>query len=295
MAISFAKYEGLGNDFVVLEGLAQSASLAAAAEQAALLCDRHRGLGADGVLLIEHRPSGGAPAMRVFNADGSRPEMCGNGIRCVALHLVRNASRPPGIPFEIETDAGPHLCNVAARERQSDVEVQMRPASLAPEDIPVVVAGSAPALRGGAGALNPVLDEPFSAAQRSVLLSCVSMGNPHAVTFDEIAPDLRVSLGPLLEKHQRFPRGANIGFARSVGPQSIELAVWERGVGFTEACGTGACACAVAAVETGRATRHVPIDIHLPGGTLQILVGGREDRISMTGPARHVFDGTFEL
>src|ERR1700754_2463935 len=119
MAVSFSKYEGLGNDFVIVEGLAQSADLKAATEQAVQLCDRHRGLGADGVLLIEHAPSGGAPAMRVVNADGSRPEMCGNGLRCVALHLVRSGIRKAGIPFEVETDSGPHLCNVAARERQS--------------------------------------------------------------------------------------------------------------------------------------------------------------------------------
>ena len=282
MPIAFSKYEGLGNDFVIVEGPEHSPELLAAADQAVQLCDRHRGLGADGVLLIEHAPGSATPAMRVINADGSRPEMCGNGVRCVALHLVRTGTRSANIPFEIETDSGPHTCNVASRARQSDVEVSMRPASLEPETVPVV-------------ALAPVLDEPFTIGRNIVHLSCVSMGNPHAVTFDDIQADLRVTLGPQLEKHPRFPRAANIGFARMVGAQTIELAVWERGVGFTEACGTGACACAVAAVETARATRHVPIDIHLPGGTLQVLVTGRTERISMTGPARHVFDGTFEL
>jgi diaminopimelate epimerase len=121
------------------------------------------------------------------------------------------------------------------------------------------------------------------------------MGNPHAVTFDDIGEPARASLGPVLEKHPRFPRGANIGFARVLAPQAIELAVWERGVGFTQACGTGACACAVAAVETGRATRHTPITLRLPGGELQIVVAERSERISMTGPARHVFEGSLEL
>jgi diaminopimelate epimerase len=283
MPVAFSKYEGLGNDFVIVEGPAQSAELAAAREQAVQLCDRHRGLGADGVLLIEHAAAGAAPTMRVINADGSRPEMCGNGLRCVALHLVRSGARPAGTPFEVQTDSGPHQCNVASSARQSDVEVSMRAASLEPDAVPVV-------------ALAPVMEEPFSAGeQSSVKLTCVSMGNPHAVTFDDIPPDQRVTLGPVLEKHTRFPRGANVGFARVVGAQSIELAVWERGVGFTEACGTGACACAVAAVETGRAERFVPIEVNLPGGTLQILVAARNERISMTGPARHVFDGTFEI
>jgi diaminopimelate epimerase len=289
MALQFAKYEGLGNDFVVVEALETALSLDEAHARA--LCDRHRGIGADGVLLIEGDPA--HPRMRVINADGSQPEMCGNGLRCVALHLVRRGFAPVGQDFLVETDAGPHRCRVASAERESIVEVSMRPASLVPREIPVVSSGEA-----------AVLDEPFSIAGTQVKLSCVSMGNPHAVTFEPAAVDARQKLGPLLEKHERFPKAANIGFARvlgtvgtvgTVGTQEIELAVWERGVGFTEACGTGACACAVAAVETGRVTREQPVIVKLPGGPLEIRVGARGDRISMKGPARHVFDGTFVL
>jgi diaminopimelate epimerase len=274
---TFAKYEGLGNDFVVVEGAVDSAQLRFAAEHAVEICDRHRGVGADGVLLVEH--TGGEVAMRVINPDGSRPEMCGNGIRCVALHLVRTAARDAGTHFVIETDAGPHTCRVERSASESLVEVAMRAASLQPEDIPVV-------------AERTVVDEPFEVAGRRVRFSCVSMGNPHAVTFDELDPVARARLGPLFEKHPRFPNGANIGFARVVAPQIIELAVFERGAGFTEACGTGACACAVAAVETGRAAHDTPIEIRLPGGPLRIVVGELSDNILMTGPARHVFDGT---
>jgi diaminopimelate epimerase len=288
MSIAFAKYEGLGNDFVIVDGRTQSAKLVVAAEQAVQICDRHRGVGADGVLLIEPAPppgpdgrGQGRPAMRVINADGSRPEMCGNGIRCVALHLVRGGFQPVGVAFEINTDAGPHVCRVVSRERESAVEVSMRAAELEPAAIPVL-------------AQRIVLDEPFETAGFSLRLSCVSMGNPHAVTFDDLGASARATLGPAFEKHARFPHAANVGFARVVAPQVIELAVWERGVGFTQACGTGACACAVAAVETGRAERHRPIEIRLPGGALQILVGERADAISMTGPARHVFDGSLE-
>src|SRR5205085_5200614 len=111
-----------------------------------------------------------------------------------------------------------------------------------------------------------VLDQTFEVGGSQVRLSCVSMGNPHAVTFDDLGTTARIALAPQLEKHARFPRAANIGFARVIGPQQLELAVWERGVGFTEACGTGACACAVAAVETQRAERHQPIEVRLPGG-----------------------------
>lgn len=280
MQVAFSKYEGLGNDFVIVD--ARSGDIALAQRHAVALCDRHRGIGADGVLLIDYRER--RPSMRVINADGSQPEMCGNGIRCVAWHLVRG--RPQAeTSFEIDTDSGPHLCRVvapaASAGAEARVEVSMRVPSLDPKSVPVV-------------ADAPVLEQSFEAAGQSVRLTCVSMGNPHGVTFDELG-DARRTLGPLLEKHARFPRAANIGFARMTGPQQIELAVWERGVGFTEACGTGACACAVAAVETQRAQRNSPIEVRLPGGALQIVVGNEGERLLMTGPARHVFDGTVDL
>jgi len=292
MVLEFAKYEGLGNDFaVVFAGAAESVAVltttaALTPTQVRGLCDRHRGIGADGVLLVEGERE--HPRMRVINADGSQPEMCGNGLRCVALHLVRHGLAPVERDFTVETDAGPHRCRVASAERQSMVEVSMRPASLEPGDIPVLAADSEVARQ-------PLLDAVFEVSGAQVHLSCVSMGNPHAVTFEDLDAEARRTLGPLLEKHARFPSGANIGFARVHAPQRLELAVWERGVGFTQACGTGACACAVAAVETGRAARHEPIAVHLPGGILEIRVRERSDRISMTGPARHVFDGTIEL
>jgi diaminopimelate epimerase len=280
MAQQFAKYEGLGNDFVIIEALGAENAPVSDAEVRAL-CDRHRGIGADGVLLIEGNAA--QPRMRVINADGSQPEMCGNGLRCVALHLARRGIAPAGSDFVVDTDAGPHRCKVESTERMSIVEVSMRPASLIPSEIPVL------------SDKPQVLDEAFSVAGTQLELSCVSMGNPHAVSFDELDKAARAKLGPLLEKHERFPNAANIGFARVLGPQQLELAVWERGVGFTEACGTGACACAVAAVETGRARREQPISVKLPGGVLEIHVGQRGDRITMRGPARHVFDGAFML
>ncbi|HEX7479083.1 MAG TPA: diaminopimelate epimerase [Polyangiales bacterium] len=275
MALTFSKYEGLGNDFVIVDG--RVAELALARKHAVSLCDRHLGIGADGVLLVEHH--GSRPAMRVINADGSRPEMCGNGLRCVALHLLRTGAVNETM-FEVDTDAGPHLCKVQAQGRSGQIEVSMRAPTLEPQSIPVLAEAS-------------VLDQPFEAAGQRVRMTCVSMGNPHAVTFDDVG-EARATLGPLLEKHARFPRAANIGFARVVAPQVIDLAVWERGVGFTQACGTGACACAVAAVETGRAQRNQPIEVRLPGGCLQIVVGEAGERLSMRGPARHVFDGSVE-
>jgi diaminopimelate epimerase len=277
MRARFAKYEGLGNDFVVVDDAPAHASFTAHAIE---ICDRHRGVGADGVLLIER--SADSVAMRVINPDGTRPEMCGNGIRCVAWHLVRTGVREAGMPFDIDTDSGMHRCRVQLQRDGAVIEVAMRAASLEPNAIPVA-------------AERPVIDETFDVAGASLRVSCVSMGNPHAVTFDDVGLDARALLGPALQKHARFPQSANIGFARVVAPQRIDLAVFERGAGFTEACGTGACACAVAAVETGRATRHAPIEVKLPGGVLTIVVGAAGERISMTGPARHVFDGELDL
>jgi diaminopimelate epimerase len=273
----FAKYEGLGNDFVIVDGRTQD--VVRAAEHAVALCDRHRGIGADGVLLLEL--NAGVPAMRVINADGSRPEMCGNGVRCIALYLAHSGFCDIPCELEIDTDSGPHHCRVYRDGGRELVQVAMRPASLEPQAIPVQ-------------AEAPVLDGEFEIDGSRIRLSCVSMGNPHAVTFDDIGA-AREALGPRLGTHPRFARGANIGFARMRGPQQIELAVWERGAGFTQACGTGACAAAVAAVETGRAVRGKPIEVQLPGGTLTLVVGDAGTPVLMTGPARAVFEGEIEL
>jgi diaminopimelate epimerase len=272
---SFAKYEGLGNDFIVVE---QARFPELTLTLALRLCDRHFGVGADGVLITGVRE--GRPFMRVVNADGSRPEMCGNGLRCVALYLAdRGLVRD--VAFEVSTEAGPHFVRVERDERGARVEVRMRHASLEASDVMASQQGR-------------YIDQPFELESQHVVLSAVSMGNPHAVTFDALK-GREAELGPRIEKDPRFLAGANVGFAQLRGKDELELVVWERGVGFTLACGTGACAAAVAAVETGRATRHVPITVHLPGGPLTIRVGDPGTPIEMTGPARKVFDGELDL
>ena len=276
MHLPFAKYEGLGNDFVLVE--LDRVGAAPTAEQAVRLCDRHLGIGADGVLIVG--TSGGRPSMKVINADGSLPEMCGNGLRCVALHLRRSgwiaADR-----FDVDTDAGPHACHVLSLGAQGRVEVQMRPATLAPAEVPVLADAE-------------VVDQPFTALGKTLRVTAVSMGNPHAVTFDDPG-EQRGALASALQLNERFPNHANVGFARVLAPQQIALDVFERGSGWTRACGTGACAAAVAAVVTGRAQREQPIEVILPGGPLTIAVGAPGERIAMTGPATHVFDGAIEL
>jgi len=276
VSIPFWKYEGLGNDFVVIE---QAAAPALDARLAAAICDRHLGVGADGVLITGLAE--GRPFMRVVNADGSVPEMCGNGLRCVALYLVERGL-VQGPRFVVDTGAGPHTVEVdgSADERGSrQVLVAMRRASLAAADV----------LRHGQGEF---IDAPFDVDGRGLKLSCVSMGNPHAVLFEPVEGHAEMaSLGPRIEKDPRFLAGANVGFARMRGEDALDLTVWERGVGFTLACGTGACAAAVAAVESGRAQRGRPLAVRLPGGTLTIRVGERDAPIAMRGPARAVFRG----
>jgi diaminopimelate epimerase len=273
MRVPFAKYEGLGNDFVVVD--LERVGAAPSAEQVVQICDRHLGVGADGVLLAAIAKGGAS--MKVINADGSVPEMCGNGIRCVALHL-RRTGQIGANEFDIDTESGPHTCRVLDLAM---VQVSMRPPTLEPREVPVV-------------ADAPLVDHEFVIEGQSLHVTAVSMGNPHAVTFDN--PGERWNeIAQALQRDAAFPHHANVGFARMVAPQQIDLAVFERGSGWTRACGTGACAAAVAAVETGRAQRHEPIAVRLPGGVLTIAVGAPGERLSMTGPARHVFDGELEL
>lgn len=266
MTLTFHKYEGLGNDFVVVD--AERAD-ALDPERARALCDRHFGIGADGVLLVVPPSSSGARArMLVLNADGSRPEMCGNGIRCVALHLARRDGAA-GISYVIDTDAGPLLCEVERDGDTAQVRVGM-----------------------GRGRPEPELAVAFDG--RRVTLARVSMGNPHAISFEEPLDAAHADrLGPAVSA--AIAGGTNVELARQKGDAAFDLVVWERGVGRTLACGTGACATAVAAIRSGRARYDVPIAIDLPGGRLEITVAEGSLEVSMRGPARRVFSGETPL
>jgi diaminopimelate epimerase len=218
--------------------------------------------------------------MDVINSDGSVPEMCGNGIRCAALHLARRAGES-ALDVTIDTLAGPHPCLVVNRPQAESVAVQMAPPSLVPADLPI-----------SAGA--PWLDHPLAVDDRTIRLTGVSIGNPHAVTFDEVG-DARLAIGPAIQGDPHFPEGINVGFVSEHDGSTMRLDVLERGAGWTQACGTGACAAAVAAVETGRAQREEQLSIRLPGGTLMITVGAPGDTVLMQGPARFVFAGEIDL
>jgi diaminopimelate epimerase len=262
MTIRFEKYEGLGNDFVVVD---VASPQALSPEKALQICDRHRGVGADGVLLVLPPATPAARArMLVLNADGSRPEMCGNGIRCVALHLARRDAAP-GITYVIDTDAGPRTCEVERHGDLGDVTVDMGRAELTGEHV-------------------ADLDG------KPVTFTCVSVGNPHAIAFDVEASRADLDrFGPSVSG--AFPEGCNVELARRVADGKFEVAVWERGVGQTLACGTGACATAVAAVTRNLASPSQNVEVRLPGGPLEIVVTAPGLGLRMRGPARRVFSG----
>jgi diaminopimelate epimerase len=267
--LRFSKYEGLGNDFIIVDGEAQVDEALAKR-----LCDRHRGVGADGVLIV----NASTPSMEVINADGSVPEMCGNGLRCVVWHLVRDGHLSRDEEHQVQTHAGPHKAKIHG---DGDVEIWMRPPTLEPKAIPVA-------------APEPRIDAPIEVVGMTLRFTAVGMGNPHAVIFDELTEEQRREIGPQVQAHQWFPKGVNVGFAK-VTDDGLILHVLERGAGWTQACGTGACAAAVAAVETGQATRGEPLRVQLPGGALTIVVGEPGEPVRMRGPARHVFDGELDL
>lgn len=271
MLLSFHKYEGLGNDFLIVEGeLLGEAGLTA--EQALALCDRHRGVGADGVLILDLEK----PSMRVINADGSVPEMCGNGLRCAALHLARRGGDAE-LEVSIDSGAGTQRCRVRQHGAEGTVRVHLQGASFRPQDI-------------GLQSKGPWRDERIDVDGRELVVTAVSMGNPHLVTFDDVG-EARFALGEALQADPRFSAGINVGFASELTGDAMRLDVLERGAGWTQACGTGAAAAAVAAVETGRAKRGAPLRVDLPGGSLLLSVDDPGEAVTMEGPARFVFRG----
>lgn len=282
----FAKYHGLGNDFLVVDLRAASAADAAFAQdpqRVIALCDRHFGVGGDGVLAV--LPSEVADArMRVLNSDGSEAEMCGNGIRCVAKELFDRGGLAKA-ELAIETGAGVLTCAIDAEAGAARaVTVAMGAPRLLRGEIPM--AGPP-----GERCLEQPLELPGEPARA---LTAVSMGNPHAITFVESRDEawrLARSIGPTIERHAWFPRRTNAELAHVGSSGEIDLVVWERGCGITLACGTGACATAVAAVLTGRAAEGSPVRVNLPGGALEITVLAGLANVHMKGPAVHVFDG----
>jgi diaminopimelate epimerase len=260
--LRFAKYHGLGNDFVLLEGPLVDP------ERARRICDRRRGIGADGVVtILPPRTPGAVATMHVYNSDGSVAEMCGNAIRCVARHLAERRGLDGAI--RIDTDAGTKACTLhrSPAGEVVAVSVEMGPARLEGE-------------------------EDFRVGAETLHATRVSMGNPHAVLFDAPSRERAHVVGPAVER--AVAGGVNVGLARP-GPTGIDLVVWERGAGLTDACGTGACAAVVASVRAGQARAGAPVEVRLPGGALEITVAPDLRGVTMRGPATKVFEGEADL
>jgi diaminopimelate epimerase len=278
----FAKLQGLGNDFIVTHDAlnGNATALETIRRKAPFLCDRRFGIGADGVLCV--LPSAHAAfMMRVFNADGSEAEMCGNGIRCFAVYLEKTGLSAAAT-LAIETQRG----IITASRQGRDVRVDMGTPILSAPPPPQVPTAQA----SGRVVMHPVIVDG-----KEYRVTCVSMGNPHAVVYaNELTDDLVLGIGQKLESHPFFPKKTNVEFIQVLSDREIRMRVFERGCGETMACGTGACASVVSGIINGRHGKAVTV--HMRGGDLFVEWEGNEaDPVHMTGPATWVYSGEIAL
>ncbi len=276
MKLKFTKMHGLGNDFVVLDGVRQKITLTPA--QLRFLADRNFGVGCDQILLVEKPGQAGVDfRYRIFNADGSEVEQCGNGARCF-VRFVHEQGLTEKREIKVETKSGiisPRL------EADGNVTVDMGKPVFAPDRIPFVSPTDA-------------VIQPLQVGDQEVAITAVSMGNPHAVQVVEDVDTAPVAIqGPMIESHPRFPQRVNAGFLQVVDRHSVRLRVYERGAGETLACGTGACAAVVAGIS--RDLLDSPVRVSTRGGELSIAWNGPGTPVHMTGPAVTVFSGEIEL
>ncbi len=279
--LKFTKVQGAGNDFVLIEADNIERNWSKLAPE---MCNRHFGIGSDGVLLVLKSKKADC-RMRVFNLDGSEADACGNGLRCVVRYVLENhLVKPSNGVLTVETMAGVRQVKVGGGKKLS-IQVSMGKPIFAAKDIPVAEEKGNKSLD-----IMPVLDYQLKIGQKKLILSCVSMGNPHAVHFIDkpVAEFPLEKFGPMVEKHDFFPKHVNFEIARVLNNHEIEARVWERGVGETLACGSGACAIAVMA-KLHNFTDKI-VDIRLPGGTLNIEWDEKTE-VKLSGPAEIVFNG----
>lgn len=283
MELSLTKMHGLGNDFLLMDDRdGRIAGKRDYADLARQLCDRHFGIGADGLILV--LPSRDCDmAFRIFNADGSEAGMCGNGMRCFAKFLYES-SRLRQKSMDIETLSGPVTCILEndGEDRVQQVRVDMGPPRLLPGEIPFLFTG------------KEALEVPLQAMGQTFQVTPVSMGNPHAVIFMDHIEEIPLEIwGSAVEKHEAFPEKTNVEFVQVLSPEKVKVRVWERGAGLTLACGTGACAVLVAGVLTGRLERKA--EVQLPGGSLFVEWNEKTGHVYKTGPAVTVFETRIPL
>lgn len=277
MSIEFTKYQGLGNDFILVDNRHQTTPCLTP-DQAVKLCDRHFGIGADGVIFTLPGQEGNDYTMRIFNSDGSEPEMCGNGIRCLGRFIADLEGKGnQSVTYNIHTLAGVIIPEVLA---DGQVRVDMGEPRLRATEIPTTLGEQD----------GQVVNQTLHVAGQDYLVTCVSMGNPHCMTYvDDVAAVPLSDIGPQFEYHLAFPQRTNTEFVEVVRADYVKMRVWERGAGITLACGTGACATVVAGVLTGQNDRICTVE--LPGGCLQIEWSIANNHVYMTGPATIVFQG----
>ena len=277
--MKFTKMHGIGNDYIYVNGFKET--VMNPSEAAKRLSDRHFGVGGDGLILIQ--PSEKADfKMEMYNSDGSLGAMCGNGIRCVGKY-VYDYGLTDQTRVSVETKSGIKFLDLTAKQgKVSQVEVDMGEPVLKPESVPVSLEG------------DSVIDREFTLGEKKYRITCVSMGNPHCVVPVENVQELEIEkMGPLFEHHPLFPDRVNTEFIRVLDRENVQMRVWERGSGETLACGTGACAVAVACVLNGWTQEQ--ITVHLLGGELKIRWDREKNRVFMTGPAQTVFEGEIDL
>ena len=275
----FTKMHGLGNDYVYMDAIHQK--IDNESELARFVSNRHFGIGSDGLILICKSDIADFK-MRMFNQDGSEAEMCGNGIRCVGK-FVYDKGLTNKTTVTIETLAGIKTLKFNLKDKKVEtVRVDMGEPILNPEKIPVI------------SSENPVKNLKLKALDKEFIFTCVSMGNPHAITVVKDTEKFDVeTYGRILEVDKAFPNKTNVEFVQIVDKEHIKMRVWERGAGETLACGTGACATAVACNLNGLTSRNV--NIELLGGNLQIEWSSKDNHVYMTGPAVTVFEGKLEI
>ncbi len=283
----FTKMHGIGNDYVYVD--AEREEIRDPERIAIAVSDRHFGIGSDGLILIRRSETADFE-MVMYNADGSRGKMCGNGIRCVGKYVYDHGLTDK-TNLTVETLAGIRTLSLSPGEdgKIREVRVDMGKPDLLPEEIPV----RAGLLSGHDG--GPIVSCPLTVEGREYRITCVSMGNPHCVIFLEepVAGLALPVIGPYFEHHPLFPERVNTEFVNVSGTGDLVMRVWERGSGETLACGTGACACAVAAILNGKSGSSVTV--HLLGGDLAIEWEGGDSPVYMTGPAEEVFEGEIDV
>ena len=280
--MKFTKMHGCGNDYIYVDGAREIIPAERKSEVVKFLSDRHFGIGGDGVIFIN--PSDVADfEMEMYNMDGSRSEMCGNGIRCVGKYVYDHGLTRKTSLSIVSCGKVKYLELTVEDGKVAKVRVNMGSPVLEAAEIPVVASQS------------PVVDTPIAVDGREYRMTCVSMGNPHAIVYvDEMIDDETMAkIGPLFEHHERFPRRVNTEFVKVLDRERVQMRVWERGTGETLACGTGACAVTVASILNGLTEDGITVE--LLGGNLEIFWDREENVVYMTGPATTVFEGEIEI